>query len=193
MNSRFNRTRVVEAAAELADQIGLEQVTITRLAREIGISAPGVYRHITDGNDLVEAIGQVGAAELSTQLASVGNGLSGFDALQAISLRLREWAHKHPGKYGALQMAPRKISRSQDTQSDAAEDLVTTIGLALRAYDLQGEALTDAIRFVRSTLHGFVSLEQVGGFKQPRNVDATFAQIISSLDIALTNWPSKSS
>ncbi|MEK8106968.1 WHG domain-containing protein [Micromonospora sp. M12] len=38
----------------------------------------------------------------------------------------------------------------------------------LRGYGLDEPALTDAMRFVRSTFHGFASLETVDGFGHPR-------------------------
>ena len=62
------------------------------------------------------------------------------------------------------------------------------IASALRAYRLDGDDLTDAIRLIRSTLHGFVALEQHDGFKQSRSLDATFTRIIASLDSVLSGW-----
>ncbi len=68
--------------------------------------------------------------------------------------------------------------------------MLAVITSALRAYGLAGDDLTDAIRLIRSTLHGFITLELGGGFKQPRDVDATFARIVGALDAALGAWSS---
>jgi hypothetical protein len=62
------------------------------------------------------------------------------------------------------------------------------IASALRAYDLTGDGLTDAIRLIRATTHGFITLELDGGFKQPRSPDATFERIVDSLDAVLWSW-----
>ena len=59
---------------------------------------------------------------------------------------------------------------------------------ALAAYGLEGDDEIDAIRTLRSGLHGFVALERSGGFRQPRDTDATFARIVASLDAVLTQW-----
>ncbi|MBN8880980.1 MAG: WHG domain-containing protein, partial [Salana multivorans] len=85
----------------------------------------------------------------------------------------------------ALQIAPEPDDA--DGQA-AAEALVAVIASALRAYRLDGDDLTDAIRLVRATLHGFVDLERVGGFKQPRSLDATLARAVAALDAALVGW-----
>ncbi|MFC3399382.1 TetR-like C-terminal domain-containing protein [Microbacterium amylolyticum] len=85
----------------------------------------------------------------------------------------------------ALQTAPAR----DDIEGQAAtEPLLAVFGSVLRAYDLEGDDLTDAIRIVRSALHGFISLEGSEGFKLERDLDATFDRLISSLDTVLTQW-----
>ncbi|MDX6281733.1 MAG: hypothetical protein QOH03_2804, partial [Kribbellaceae bacterium] len=46
----------------------------------------------------------------------------------------------------------------------------------------------DAARFVRSTLHGFVSLELGGGFGMPRSVEHSYRRLIGATDQALAAW-----
>lgn len=185
MAERLNRGLVVEHAACLADDIGLAELTITKLGRSLGIAPPGVYRHVTDLSDLRGAIGQQAAREAALVLSTACAGLSGNDALAALADTLRQWASRHPGRYASLQIAP----DLEDTAGQAAaEELLTVIASALRAYQLDGDNLTDAIRLIRVTLHGFITLEQNGGFKQPRSIDATFARIVASLDTVLTAW-----
>lgn len=185
MAERLTRSAVVERAAELTDEIGLESLTITKLGRTLGIAPPGVYRHVTDLADLRAGIGRLAAREVTVVLSAACAGLSGRDALAALAAALRNWAAEHPGRYAALQLAP---DPGDADGQDAAAGVLTVIASALRAYDLAGDDLTDAIRLLRSTLHGFVTLELVGGFKQPRDVEATFTRIVGALDAALRAW-----
>ena len=46
----------------------------------------------------------------------------------------------------------------------------------------------DATRALRSTLHGFVTLELAGDFALPVDVDRSFARLIRGLVTALANW-----
>lgn len=185
MAERLTRGTVVDRAAELADEIGLEPLTITKLGRALGIAPPGVYRHVTDLADLRAAIGRLAAREVTVVLSKACAGLAGRDALAAIAATLRSWAADHPGRYAALQVAP---DPDDADGLDAAAGVLVVIASALRAYRLSGDDLTDAIRLIRSTLHGFIALELGAGFKQPRDVDATFARIVGALDAALMAW-----
>lgn len=172
-------------AGDLADRIGLAEVTITRLGRELGIAPQGVYRHVEDVSDLRGALARLAAGEVSVELSRACSGLSGRDALVAVCATLRSWAADHPGRYEALQVAP---DPEDPAASAAAQDLVSVMASALRAYALTGDDLIDAIRLVRSTVHGFVDLEAHGGFRLARDPDATFDRLVASLDLVLGEW-----
>lgn len=187
MAERLTRAAVIDRAASLSDDIGLEALTITKLGRSLGIAPPGVYRHVTDLSDLRGALGQQAAREIAGVLSAACAGLSGADALAALAHTLRAWAARHRGRYAALQVAP---DPGDVVGQTAAGELIAVVASALRAYRLADDDLTDAIRLIRSTLHGFVALEQASGFKQARSVDATFARVIASLDAVLTGWSS---
>ena len=185
MAERLNRAAVVARAAQLADEIGIEELTITKLARELGVTPPGIYRHVTDLADLRRAIGGLAAREAAAELATACAGLSGAAALTALAAALRGWAKRHPARYAALQEAP----DPDDVEGSAAADaLIAVIATALRAYGLAGDDLTDAIRLIRSTLHGFIALEGGDGFKQRRSVEASFERIVAALDGVLVGW-----
>ena len=189
MAERLSRETVVERASALADEIGLEQLTITKLGRELGIAPPGVYRHVADLDDLRRAVSRSAAIDAAAALSVACTGLSGAAALGAVASTVREWAASHPGRYSAMQIAPDQ----GDTEGQAAaETLSVVITQALRAYRLSGDDLTDAIRLIRSTVHGFAALEAAGGFKQPRDLDATFERVVGALDVVLQGWASAS-
>lgn len=185
MTERLHRATVVNRAAELADTIGLDELTITRLGRALGIAPPGVYRHVADLEDLRRAIGQKATRDVAVVLASACAGLSGHDALSAIAHALRDWSAKHPAQYTALQIAP---DHDDESSVAAADELMDVIASALRAYRLSGDDLTDAIRLIRSTLHGFIELELGEGFKENRATGATFERIVGALDTVLIAW-----
>ena len=52
---------------------------------------------------------------------------------------------------------------------------------ALRGYDLADDQLVDAIRAIRSAVHGFVMLELGGGFGLPDDLDQSFDVLITML------------
>ena len=62
------------------------------------------------------------------------------------------------------------------------------ITAVLAGYHLDDDDAIDATRALRSTLHGFVTLELIGGFGLPVDVDRSYQRLIRGLVTALANW-----
>jgi AcrR family transcriptional regulator len=171
---------VVAAAAALADADGLQRLTLARLAAAVGIRAPSLYAHVAGFDDLRARLGARGARELAAALQRAAAGRARGDALRAIALAYRAYAHAHPGTYAAMQI----VSDTEEFEAAAAE-VVGPIVAALRGYALEGEPAIHAVRAIRSALHGFVSLEREGGFGLPIDIDDSYDALISMLDAGL--------
>jgi AcrR family transcriptional regulator len=52
----LNPERVTEAAAELADQVGFDNVTVTALARRFGVADASLYSHVRNVRELRERV-----------------------------------------------------------------------------------------------------------------------------------------
>src|ERR1043166_4205256 len=52
----LTRERVLRAAIELADDGGIEALSMRKLARELGVEAMSLYNHVRNKSDLVEAM-----------------------------------------------------------------------------------------------------------------------------------------
>lgn len=92
----------------------------------------------------------------------------------------------HPGRYAATVRAP-DIADDEDIHASNAVLEIVLAGLA--GYHSSGEDAIDAVRALRATLHGFISLEQAGGFGLPVDVDRSFDRIICALAQTFTAWP----
>ena len=69
------------------------------------------------------------------------------------------------------------------------ERAVGTIYAVLLGYGLTRSDAVDATRALRSALHGFVTLENAGGFGLPQDVDRSFDRLVMAMDLAFRNWP----
>ena len=125
---------VVAAAAALADADGLAQLTLARLAAALGIRTPSLYTHVDGLGDLRARLGARGARELAAALQIAAAGLARGDALRAVALAYRKYAHAHPGTYAAMQIA----SDSEEFEAAGAE-VIGLIVAVLRGYGLEGE------------------------------------------------------
>jgi AcrR family transcriptional regulator len=58
------RERVLQAAVELADQGGLDAVSMRKLGQRLGVEAMAIYRHVRDKDDLLDGLVDVVLAEI---------------------------------------------------------------------------------------------------------------------------------
>lgn len=185
----LSREKVVSEAAALADEVGLDQLSMAGLANRLGVRMPSLYKHVESLAALRRGIAVTALGELGDRLSAAAVGRSGREAVSALADAYREYAHRHPGRYPATLPAP----RAGDPEHAAAADRVLgVVSAALAGYHLDGPGSVDAIRMLRSALHGFVALEAAAGFGRPDNIDHSFARLLDALSAALSDWSSAS-
>ena len=178
--------RLTLAAAELADEVGFENVTVSALARHFGVKDASLYSHIKNAQDLRVRVAALALTELADRVGAGLAGRAGKDALVAFAGAYREYAKQHPGRYAAMQQP----IDAESVAADPARRHSEMTRAILRGYRLAEPDETDAVRMLHSTFHGYVSLEQVGGFSHtPRTADASWARTLDALDAVLSNWP----
>jgi AcrR family transcriptional regulator len=185
----LTRDRVVAEAGAVADEVGLDRLTLASVAKRLGVSLPGLYKHIDSLDGLKRDLAVLGVRELTTVMARAASGRAGRDALHAVADAYRAYAAEHPGLCAASIRAPAPGDTGHAEAGRAAVDILLSV---LIAYRISGDDAIDAIRCMRVALHGFVTLEAAGGFGLPQSVDATFVRLIDALDTAFTTWASAS-
>ena len=178
---------VVRDAADLADEVGLDRVTLATLAQRRGVALPSLYKHVRGLDALRQHVSALATAELADVFATAAAGRARTSALVALADAYRDYARRYPGRYAASQRVP----DGDPTHVAAAERAVGTITAVLSGYGLTGDDAIDATRALRSALHGFVSLEQSGGFGLPHDIDRSYAQLVLAMDLALQHWPGR--
>lgn len=175
------------AAADLADTAGLDGVTISAVARGFGVKDASLYSHVRNLRDLRHRIALLAAGELVDRIGAAVAGRSGREALLAFADAYRAYALAHPGRYAATQLPlPPELVTADPVAFRRTYEL--TYGM-LRGYGLSEPDLTDAVRLLRSTFHGFVSLEAAGGFGRPRDVELSWRRSVEALHVLLEHWP----
>ncbi|MEV8096900.1 WHG domain-containing protein [Kitasatospora sp. NPDC085879] len=180
--------KLSEAAAEMADEVGLDRVTVSALARRFGVKDASLYSHIRNLRDLQVRIALLCGEEMTGRIAVAVAGRAGKDALVAFADAYRQYALDHPGRYAAtqLQLAPEEMADSVALR----RSIELTYGM-LRAYGLTDPDLTDAARLLRAAFHGYVHLELGGGFGHPRAVQDSWDRSLDALHVLLENWPAR--
>ena len=174
----LDSAQVIDTAAKIADAEGLDRLTLTRVADELGVRQPALYRHVGGYDDLLRSLSLRGREILAQRLADAAVGVSGDDAVAAVGHAWRQMVRDHPGIYGATDRYP----CAGDAELEAAvEWVLAVLGQALRGYDLSDEDRVHAARAMRSAFHGFSHLESGDGHPLPHDPEDTFEHLVELL------------
>ncbi|MEU8657755.1 TetR/AcrR family transcriptional regulator [Actinoplanes philippinensis] len=179
---------VIEAAAALADEVGLEKVTMGLLAERLGVRTPSLYKHVDSLEALRRGITLQAMRDFRDAVSRVAVGRAGPDAVRAFAGAYRRWSVAHPGRYASAVRAP--DTGDEDEEHRRLNNEVMQIMYdVLAGFELRGTHAVDAARVLRSSLHGFVTVEAAGGFGLPRDVDRSYRFLIDTIIAGLQNVP----
>lgn len=178
---------VVAEAAQLVDDEGPGALTLSALATRFHVAQPSLYKHVGGLEDLHGRLASLTARELASTLRRAVSGQSGAGATAAAATAYRRYAREHPGRYSYL-LRPRP---DDEEHTRASGEVLEVLYAVLSGYGVTDpDDLVDAARFLRSVLHGFASLETLGGFAMARSVDRSFESTVTAVDAALSAWGS---
>lgn len=163
--------RVTDIALGIVDQRGWDALSLAAVATEGGVKLPSLYKHVDGLAALRRLVSIRSTSHFADALVASVMGKAGDDALRALAHAYRSFATAFPGRYEASLVAPAIGDADHEAQARRAFEAVSA---ALSGYRLDEAATVHAIRIVRATLHGFVSLEAAGGFGMPVSIDESF-------------------
>ncbi|MEU7978704.1 TetR-like C-terminal domain-containing protein [Micromonospora sp. NPDC049081] len=176
---------VVARGAQLLEAHPADELTLAALADSLGVRVPSLYKHIDGLPGLRRGIMLRAKANLSATVARACIGRARDDAVRSLAAAYRTWARQHPMQYPMTIRAPEPDDVEDQQASAAALQVIYSV---LAGYQLLGDDAIDATRFLRSVIHGFVSLETVGAFKLAADLERSYDRAVNSMLTALENW-----
>ncbi len=175
----LNRAAVVEAAGALADEGGLENLSLADLAGRLGVRKPSLYNHVAGIGDLRRELALAGLRELGRSLSRAAAGKAGDDGLFALAEAYRSFVEQRPGLYEATVRSYR-LSDPDDQELGAAEGeaLEPVMAVLASCGVVVGEESVHAARGLRSVAHGFATLEAAGGFGMSVDQNESFRRLV---------------
>lgn len=171
MKIRLDRTIILDAAAKIADEEGISNVTLKSLAEKLDVKSPSLYKHINGLDELNKELMLYGWRLLEKSLTKAAIGKAKDDAIIAICYAYRDFVTVHTGLFEAMQWYNMYQS---DEHLQATEEIVSILFQVLDAYDLSEEQKIHIVRMLRGFLQGFLSIESHHGFGNPLTVGETF-------------------
>lgn len=173
------REEILDAAIRLIDEQGAAAVTLRAVAREARISAPSIYAHFEDRQEILDDVVQRCFAELATAIGAARDALEDPVArLEAGCDAYLRFAESRPQRYALMFVKEppglTEFGAPDDQASAAFTTLVAGIAdCAAAGRSTSVDPFADAV-VLWSALHGYATLEcRLSSFPWPERADST--------------------
>jgi AcrR family transcriptional regulator len=176
--ARTSTDRILAAARAILEEDGLDGVTMQAVAARVGVRAPSLYKRVADRAALIKGIADAVTEDLRrTIVPDATTETEPSDQLRAIAHRYRAFVGANRHGYGLL-FAPLPPEMAPDPSALAAvgRPIVETMSVLTG-----GSGALEAARTMVAWAHGFVAMEQAGGFRLGGDVDAAYATGIETI------------
>ena len=162
--SRIDRTQVLAEALALADERGLESLTMAGVAERLGVTPMALYRHVANKADLLDGLVEL----LLTEFPPPPPGLSWPERLGVLASNIRASARRHPSVFPLLLQRPATTLEARQTRA--------AVYAALGEAGVSQGRVAQVERLVSTAVLGFAVSEVAGRFRDHsrRQLDADF-------------------
>jgi len=166
--SKTSSDEIVSVAIDLIQHEGEEALTVARLAAELGIKAPSLYKHFSGRDAIIEQVERRVFAMLGEALRGSIHSDSA-SSLYSACITHRKFAKEHARLYPLLFSQSRLDgNEALDVRTQSARAIIE-----LFKDDRPNVALSKA-RTITAYVHGFVTIEIAHGFQLGGDVESAF-------------------
>ena len=98
--TRLSRERVVRAAVTLADEVGIDSLSMRRLGEALGVEAMSLYNHVANKSQLLDGMVDLVFSEIDTPTEADRDWRS---AMRRRAISAREVLSRHPWAIGLME------------------------------------------------------------------------------------------
>ncbi len=143
----LSRERVLHAAIAVADQVGLESLTMRRLGRHLGVEAMSLYKHVASKDEILDGIVDIVVSEIDLPSTEA----DWKTAMRQRAVSARQVLASHPWAIGMME--------SRAAMGPAAMRYTDAVIGSLRAGGFSVEMTAHAFLLLDSYIYGFVVQE----------------------------------
>jgi AcrR family transcriptional regulator len=176
----IDRASIIRVALQIADESGLQSVTLQAVAKRLGVTAMSLYGHIDNKAALLDGV----VEELLAEFALPDADLPWRERLSRIGRAARDSARRHPDVFPLL------LNRAAATPG--AHRVREAVHAALRDAGLTGDDVYRAERLLTTMIVGFATSEVSGRFTQSAadvEADYVYLERLLTRMIAIASEP----
>lgn len=184
----IDKTIIIKKAAKMANEIGLEKVTLKLLANQLNIKPPSLYNHIKGLDDLRKEVMIYGWKQLEERVIEAAVCVTGYDALEAMGRTFYKYATENPGIFNAMLWYNK--FQSDETQ-DATKRFFSVIYKIFSTLNISQKNCDHLIRTYRAFLEGYALLVNNKAFGHPLSIEDSFEISLQVLKAGTKNLERK--
>ncbi len=183
--AQTDRDSIIDIACTILENEGVDNLSLNKVASEVGIKTPSLYRHVASKTDLLKAVIERTFGKLFEAYESALKNTSTDPEEQLLALfhTHREFAHANPNAYILAYTTTTPELRSDPDELERQAIVVQEIMAKITGQEGSLPALRGALALV----HGFVMLELKD--QRQRGGDLTMA-FDASVNAYLRGWKS---
>ena len=167
----LDKETVIRKAAELANEIGYDKITLKLLAEHLNVQPPSLYNHIKGIEELQKEIMLFGWRQMDQAMTDAAVCVSGYDALEAICRAFYKYATENPGVFNAMLWYNK--FENEETRK-ATKEMFSIINKASTTLNISKKNSEHLIRTYRGFLEGFALLVNSHMFGNPVSIEESF-------------------
>ncbi len=175
---------VIRAAINCLDKEGESALGVNRVARELGIKPPAIYKHLDGNAGLKRAVALEIWHNYWQDCQGWTTGIAEPHALlRAGAQATRNFAQRYPARYTVMMQY--QLRPTDPEEAEVIYHSLQSFKQSLQLYELSDDALIDTMRMVNAAIYGFITREQSELMTLSRSLDRSYEVMLDALLIAI--------
>lgn len=169
--NNINEEIIIETSAKIVNEIGLDNLSLKLIAKNLNIKSPSLYNHISSLEEVKEKLMLYGWKQMEEKIIDSTIGVSGYDALRNMCNAFYEYAINNRGVFTAMLWYNKYKNEELNI---ATTKLFNIIFKILKPLNISDDNINHIIRTLRSFLEGFSLLVNNNAFGNPISIKDSF-------------------
>lgn len=152
---RVSKELIIHTASDIADEMGLQQVSLKLVAQKLNIKTPSLYNHISSLDELLQEIAHNGMKSMNEEMKSSAIGKAGETSIKALGSTYLQYVVQHPGIYETIQWVTWHGTDETKVIFQTYQELLTTL---IRSCQFQEDHIPDILSLLTGFLHGYITM-----------------------------------
>lgn len=175
---------VIKAAIDCLDKEGESALGVNRVARELGIKPPAIYKHLDGNTGLRRAVAlEIWRKYLTDYQSQTTDITKPLELLRIGAQATRNFAQRYPARYAVMMQY--QLRPTDPEEAKIIYDSLRLFKKSLQLYELSDDALIDTMRMVNAAIYGFIVRENSELMTLNRSPDRSYEVMLDALLVAI--------